>query len=379
MKKVLFIPHHPLYGDLKLRLAEMARYMPDGCEAYLLNWTASADGSFSGRVGATLRDLLRPSCLRTVGPWKIVEMPLMHRPLFLAGFFNARMLLPMIKRLNIDCVVNGSYYLFSLGPGKDFKYIVDIADLPALPESGAFGSFIERAVKREVSRADLVTVSSLVLADHLKEYYGAKRVEFLPNGTDLQRFRAVGEEVKNELLERLGIKGRWVIGYIGYLGSWVDVAFMVRVFCEVKKDVPEAVLLFVGSGPDIEKYRRSYSDKDIIFLGSVPPENIEKYFCACDVGVLPNTKSLFQDMAFHIKIIEFAVARRHVISSDLEEVKRMGLSCVTVLPLKEVLWVEALKRAYKVRWDYALDKALDKYDWRAICGRLMQLVENDGI
>ncbi len=378
MKKVLFIPHHPLYGDLKLRLAEMARYMPDGCEVYLLNWTASANRSFAGRIGAALRDLFRASCVRTIGPWKVLETPLMHRPLFLAGIFNTFMLLPMIKRLNIDCVVNGSYYLFSLGQREGFKYIVDIADLPALPNGGAFESFIERAVKREVGRADLVTVSSLVLADHLKEHYGAKRVEFLPNGTDIKRSRSVTEEAKNEALERLGMKGRWVIGYIGYLGPWVDVAFMARVFREVKKDVPEAVLLFVGSGPDIEKYRRAYSDKDIVFLGSVPPENIEKYFRACDVGVLPNAKSLFQDMAFHIKIIEFAVARRHVISSDLEEVKRLGLSCVTILPLDEALWVAALKRARAIPWDDTLDKALDKYDWREICGRLMRLAENNG-
>ena len=378
MKRILFIPHHPLYKGLKFRLAEMARYMPGGFEAYLLNWTASVDRSLFGRISVVLRDLLRPFRLRQAGPWKIIEIPLMHRPLALAGVFNAAMLLPAIRKLKIDCVVNGSYYLFSFKPGRTFKYIVDIADLPASPDSGAFESFIERAVKREVRCADAVTVSSSVLADHMKEYYGAKRVEFLPNGSDLQRFRAVSEEVKNELLGRLGLKGRWVIGYIGYLGPWVDVAFMVRVFSEVKKDMPEAVLLFVGSGPDIEKYRLSYSDKDIIFLGSVPPENIEKYFCACDVGILPNTKSLFQDMAFHIKIIEFAAARKPVISSDLKEVKRMGISCVTALPLKETLWTEALKRVKAMTWGPALDNTLDKYDWRAICGRLARLAENDG-
>mgnify|MGYP001594120321 FL=1 len=302
----------------------------------------------------------------------------MHRPLFLAGAFNTRMLLPMIKKLNIDCVVNGSYYLFSFGLSRTFKYIVDIADLPALPNSGAFESFIERAVKREVRCADAVTVSSSVLADHMKEYYGAKRVEFLPNGADLKRFRQVKPEAKDEILGRLGWQGRWVIGYIGNLGPWVDVQFMIEVFHEVKKRIPEAALLFVGSGKAIDEYRRAYANNDVVFLGSVPPENIEAYFCACDCGVLPNKKSLFQDMAFHIKVIEFAAAQRPVISSDLEEVKRLGLSCVTVLSLEIEHWVEALVRAHTMRWDVSLDKVLDKYDWREISNRLVQLIVNYG-
>jgi glycosyltransferase involved in cell wall biosynthesis len=375
MKKILFIPHHPLYGDLKLRLGEMARTMPPDAESYLLNWTAAPASSLRRRIFAVARDLFRRPKVRRSGEWSILEIPMLHRPLAWAGVFNARMLLPMIRQLGIDCVVNGSYYLFSLGSNKAYTYVVDIADLPASPNSGAFGAFIEQEVRKEIGKADVVTASSSVLADYLVRHYGARRVDFLPNGADLQRFRRVKQQDKTEILDRLGFRDRWVIGYIGYLGSWVDVPFMVDVFRGLKKVIPEAALLFVGSGPGLARWRKDYRDKDIVFLGSVPPEKIEAYFCVCDIGVLPNVKSPFQDMAFHIKVIEFAAARRCVICSDLEEVERLCLPFVTALPLRRDLWEKALQRARTASWVDAWDQELDKYDWRHIVRHFTQLVD----
>lgn len=368
MKKILFIPHHPGFAKLKIRLAELARRLKEMHEVYLLDWHSALEkNNLAGRIEANLRDALRMCNIRREGGLNIVETPLLHRPYAAAPLFNSFWLNRAATQLKIDAVVNGSYYLFAVAQQRNFKYIIDFADFPTSGQGSAFDRFIDRSLRREIAHCDAVTVSSQGLVEYVRRSYGVE-THFVPNGADLARFRGVSEREVSDVRRRHGLLDKWVIGHLGYIGDWVDVGFLVETLRDFKKAVPAAALLFVGSSPRLEGLKKTFASDDIVFAGQVDSALIEPYFLACDMGVLPNKKSVFQDMAFHIKIVEYAAARKFVVASDLEEVKNMNLPNVFVAPLEKQSWVEALLRAKNAAWQSEWDAALARFDWERIAG-----------
>lgn len=364
-RRVLIIPHHPLFEDLRIRLVEMARHLAKEDDVFVCDWHAARDpADIMSRVGSCLMDLFRAPRARKEGDLHFVETPFLHQPLAWAPRFNAFWLERLSRRLGINTVVNGSYYLFEKSAAGGYRYVVDLADLPSRQED-RFDRFLERQVAAEISKADAVSVSSRGLVDHAASHYGCQPV-FIPNGTAFDRFESLSLEAVAEVRSKYRLENKWVISHIGYMGSWVDVDFLINVFRKVKRVIPEAALLWIGSAPDFEALKKRYDERDIIFAGPVLARDIEVYFCASDIGVLPNKKSPFQDAAFHIKIIEYGAARKCVLSSNLTEVERLGLPHVTAEPLEQEAWVRRLMDMRQARWSDAWDAALSPYDWAVV-------------
>lgn len=370
----MVIPYHPGFRRIRIRTVELARPLADHYEVYVLDWHAASDHTLAGRVKAAWADMSRRPHYYKENELSVAEIPLMHRPLFWAPGFNTYGLKRLIKKLGIDIVINGSYYLFSVPHQRAYKYIVDVADLPADAALGAFEKFIDSSVRRELSKADAVMVSSRSLVDYVRDRYNAQ-AHFIPNGADFDRFKNVPSERIEDLRKRYDFAGKWVIGHIGHMGAWVDVEFMVRVFREVKKSVPEGVLWMVGSSPFLKDFQKRWAQKDIIFTGPVDVADIESYFLACDIGVLPNQKSLFQDLAFHIKLIEYAAAQKIVVASDLEEIKKTRLPHVLVEPLRLDDWVRSLLRAKDMAWQEAWNEDVRSFDWKNIALTFKKIIE----
>ena len=374
-RKILIIPHHPDFRKIKIRLAELARCLSKQHKVYLLDWhSALANNCAFGRIEAGFKDLFRSSGVCSEGAMGVVRFPMLHRPIFCAPVFNTFWLERMVRTLGIDVVVNGSYYLFSIPQKRQYKYILDLADVPVSGNRSVFDAFIERSVKGEIAKSDKVTVSSNGLVDYVSSTYGVT-AQFVPNGADLEIFKRVAQDEVATLRRKYGLENKWVIGFIGYFGDWVDIEFLVEVFSEVKKSVPNSVLFIVGSSDRLRDHKRQWASGDIIFTGQVDPRHIESYFLACDVGVLPNKRSVFQDMAFHIKLIEFGAAQKLVVASDLEEVTKMNLPNVRIVPLVQADWVRALLEIKGVSWQGEWAKDLYLFDWKNIAGEFSKMLE----
>jgi glycosyltransferase involved in cell wall biosynthesis len=372
-RRVLIIPHHPFPEDLRIRLVEIGRHMTQDLDVFVCHWHAAWDrGDWLGRVVACFIDLLRPSRVCRDKDLRIVEVPFLHRPVAWAPRFNAFWIERMAHLLGVHSVINGSYYLFEKSPQARYRYIVDLADIPSHKES-AFDRFIEERVAEEIAKADQVTVSSAGLVGYVSSRCRCRPL-FVPNGTDFGYFRRFSFDAVASVKSRYHLENKWVISHIGYIGAWVDLDFLIRVFQKVKKAVPEAVLFWVGAAPDLSLFRKRYEDSGVVFTGSVLAEDVAAYFYASDIGVLPNKKSLFQDMAFHIKLIEYGAARKCVLSSDLAEVQRLALPHVTLEPLEEEAWVRRLIDMRQAKWSDAWDAALERYDWPCVLADLKKIL-----
>ncbi|MFC2062009.1 glycosyltransferase [Elusimicrobiota bacterium] len=376
MKKILVIPHHPGLTNIKVRLVEIARTLSKENEVCLLHWN-SAEGKYTiwERIKVSLKDIFKRPKIYREKRMTIAEIPTLHRPLWLVQKVNGFFLKRMIEKENFDLVINGSYYHFPItGKNRKYKYVFDIADFFTPDRENKHERFIAKKTKEEMLKADLITVISNEMVDYIKEKYDLKAY-FVPNGADLVKMNSVSPEEIEELKIKYGIKNKWVMGYVGYIGGWVNVDMVIESFKQVKKSIPEAVLIWIGLAPDIEKVRREYGAEDIIFVGGV--SNIEKYFRMLDVGLLAHRECDFQDKAFHLKVIEYTAARKYVVSTRLKETQRVGLPNIIFAAENADEWAKALNKAKNKKWDPQWDNIVKDYSWDNIIYNLLALIESN--
>ena len=375
MKKILVIPSHFVDPKkMKVRIIEIAKGMTSRYEVYLLSWHAELSGGFLKRLWSCVLDLFRKKRLYKSDSFIMIELPILHRPLSLAIKLNSFFLNKFIELENIEIVMSGSYHMFEIPEKRKFKYVYDLADLPAPGCDSYFDRFIHKHTGIEAGKADEITVVSKSLAKYVSEKYN-RQAQFVPNGAYINELRSLNEEKIKEIRQKYNLIDKWIIGYIGLIGSWVAVEFLVNVFYQIKKDINNVALFFVGASPDLKKLRNKFSEENIIFTGTIEGE-IADYFNCIDIGILPHIKNLYQDLAFHIKLIEYTSARKIVVSTPLEGVKNINFPNILLADLNLSEWVQAIKNAKEMKWSNEWDRMVEPFDWKNIFNTYFGIIES---
>ena len=178
---------------------------------------------------------------------------------------------------------------------------------------------LERAVLRA---ADRVVAVSPWLARWLVDLgVPSDRIAVLPNGVDPARFAAptgAAEAVRVEL----GLLGRPVVGFVGTLKPWHDVATLVRALARLGRNGVAPALLVVGDGPErarLEELARAES-VDARFAGPVLHEEVPAYLAAADVAVAPYARA--DGFYFSpLKLVEYLASGRPVVAADVGELR----------------------------------------------------------
>lgn len=372
MKKVLIIPHHPGSEHLKIRLIEVAKVMSVNYDVYVADWqVAKNKGAFVERISLNFMSVFGKIRLSKQSQLSIVKFPVVRRPLGFSLWLNSASLKKFIEEKRIDVVINGSSHLFGIFGERSYKYICDIADVPVLGLKRHYDRFVQRQLEIELKEADFVTVCSQGLVKYIDKYYGKSAV-FIPNGADVAVLRLSERLETDRIRQMYGIANNSrVIGYIGNIGRWVDVELVVNAFKELQNELKNIVLLFVGITTD--GYEKKYKGKNIIFTGGVDPQKFNRCFSLIDVGIIPHKPSLFQDLAFHIKAIEYTAGRKPIISTPLKEMRLLNFPNVIFAGTEKQEWVKAMKEAINMPWQEQWDSLVEGYDWKDISGMFAKL------
>ena len=140
--------------------------------------------------------------------------------------------------------------------------------VPVLPRS------IGRYLARSFTRSQCADVQALIapsdpMRDVLLEYGVSTPIHVLPTGLPADRFNpGIAERFRSEQ----GIPaGRPLVTYVGRVAHEKNIEFLVKVFVEVRKTVPEAMLVIAGEGPAREPLRQLVArlglEKDVHFAG----------------------------------------------------------------------------------------------------------------
>ena len=115
------------------------------------------------------------------------------------------------------------------------------------------------------------------------------KIEIVKNGIDVEKFK-FNFFKRKELREKMKIENIFVLGHVGRISYTKNHRFLIELFNEVKKIIPNSKLLLIGTGP-LEKEMKEITknlklEKDILFLGV--KNNVEDYLQIMDLFLLPS-------------------------------------------------------------------------------------------
>lgn len=119
--------------------------------------------------------------------------------------------------------------------------------------------------------------------------------EPVSNGIDLRRFTP--SKASDDLYNRHGIPtDRPVVAYVGRLDAEKHLPVMMRAFVRVREAIPNAHLLVVGDGTELEYLKRLSHDLNIVkhstFTGRVSDEDLVELHKVGDVFCMPSPAEL---------------------------------------------------------------------------------------
>jgi len=233
--------------------------------------------------------------------------------------------------------------------------------------SGVDTEAIRRLEASLVRRADVVLTSSEKLRDERLPLNA--RTHFVQHGVDLAHFaRALDPRTQiPDDLERLPGP---IVGFIGLLADWVDVA-LIRAVAEAH---PECSVALVGKvDTDVSSLRGL---PNVHFLGRKPYTEIPGYCRGIDVGIVPFRMNALTMRANPLKLREYLAAGLPVVSTPLPEVLRYRpLVGFGGTPPEFVAAVEAALHARSYQQEHARVEAMRHESWEARVDQIASLLE----
>ncbi|MGQ8872515.1 glycosyltransferase family 4 protein [Paenibacillus sp. TSA_86.1] len=191
-----------------------------------------------------------------------------------------------------------------------------------------------------LKKADCIAVNSQSLKHRLSRRFPAvkKRLNVVPLGTDLERFRPLSSsEERLRLRERFGITEGFTVLYAGRVipGKGVDV--LIRAVAFVQKQVP-VQLVIAGKGPPgyVRSLRKLTQKHNVYaaFLGQMNHEQIDQLYRSVDCLVCPSQNH----EAFGLVNVEALASGIPVIASDnggIREIIHSGINGYLISEYKQ--------------------------------------------
>jgi glycosyltransferase involved in cell wall biosynthesis len=168
--------------------------------------------------------------------------------------------------------------------------------------------------ERETLRAaDRIQVVSSGLLRYVRAVALELPVAWIPNGANVDEFRAASATAPTNL------SGRLVVGFVGSMRPWHGVDRLLEAFACARPRYRRATLVLVGAGPQdaqlIERANRPDLRGGVVWTGQVAHARVPSLIATFDVAVAPYLTD--EDFYFSpLKVVEYLAAGKPVIYSD---------------------------------------------------------------
>ncbi len=233
---------------------------------------------------------------------------------------------PELRRVLVECgPFDAVYERHSLWSAAAMEYawnrripgVLEI-NAPLVEEHRRFrGRFDVRLAERQRRRAFraascLLPVSRPLAAWIRRVYPWTGRIEIIPNGVDVERFRPPSSAVASS--------SGMVIGYCGSLKPWHDPATLIRAFGKISRRRPDLRLELVGEGPCLASLKalaqKERAASRIVFRSPVAFEDVPRIIGRFDIAVSPFR--MVRPFYFcPLKVYEYMAAGRPVVAPSL--------------------------------------------------------------
>ncbi len=232
-----------------------------------------------------------------------------------------------------------------------------------------------------VRRADsVVGIAQTVLQDLVERKVHAGKLYHVPNGVDITRFTPRPRDAALEA--DLGENGIPTLGFIGTLFPWEGVAWLVRAVAELHRTDPHFKLLIVGDGVEAPEVRKAIHQTEsagyISFLGSVPNNQIERYYSVMDILVYPRRSVRITEMVTPLKPLEAMALGKAVLGSSVGGIRELVESEKTGILFEPGNTQDFCRQASRLLkkpdlrrmlGEQARQKVAQEKDWKALARR----------
>ncbi len=327
--RILILTHNfpPQVGGISTHCYEMARHWSRGDEVWVLaprgcgkNAELAPFGSEIVRMPAARGRLAR----LLVTFWWTLRLARRIRPDVIYGTHwrncgIALRLAGMITGIPFFLAVHGSEVLELLGPRKKGALVLFRWVAAGCRGFVALGGYQQQILEKlGIDRAKVFTS---------------------PEGMDFSRLGNISQNDASGIRARHKLVGRRVILTVGRLVERKGHDRVIQALSRVVLDVPDAVYLVVGRGPEEDRLRalaRANRVEDrVVFCGFVPETELMAYYLACDVFAMPNREVGGDTEGFGIVFVEAGACGKPVVggrSGGAVEVIRDGVTGFLVDP-----------------------------------------------
>lgn len=230
-------------------------------------------------------------------------------------------------------------------------------------------------------------ISEALKAELVAEGLPEDKITVLPNAVDVERFTPLPPD--RDLLEKYGLQGRMVVGFIGSFTAYEGLESLMDAVLELNWRKFPVSLLLVGDGADKLKRLKALhqargNHPAIIFTGRVPFEDVKRYYSLIDIMPFPRIPAKVCQCIPPLKPLEAMAMGKAVLVSNvapLIEIVRDGETGLVfesgnlpdlVEKLQALVTLPQLRQrlAQKGRtW------VLAERDWRNVSERILRVYE----
>ncbi|NOR79718.1 MAG: glycosyltransferase, exosortase A system-associated [Methyloprofundus sp.] len=146
------------------------------------------------------------------------------------------------------------------------------------------------------------------------------KITVIPNAVDVEKF-SFGQPADLELKQKLGLKDKIVLGFIGSFYAYEGIPLILEALPEILKQQPAVRVLLVGGGPQEQVIKDAVKqlklEPYVIFTGRVPHEQVQDYYNQVDFFIYPRLSMRLTNLVTPLKPLEAMAQGRLVIASDV--------------------------------------------------------------
>lgn len=151
-------------------------------------------------------------------------------------------------------------------------------------------------IKFYLKRADELICPTQRIVDVVKQYKVNRNTDILPTGIPEEMCLVDShkqQEFKKQIYEKFPeVKDKKILLYVGRVVKEKNLDFLFPVLFNVKKEIPDAILMIVGGGPELERLRRKAKElcceDSVCFTDYQPRESLVYFYSLADVFVFPS-------------------------------------------------------------------------------------------
>jgi PEP-CTERM/exosortase A-associated glycosyltransferase len=172
-----------------------------------------------------------------------------------------------------------------------------------------------------VNKVDAVTtICEGLRSDLVGRGVAESKITVIPNAVNIEQFNIISEK-DAELSSEFGLQDKIVLGFLGSFYGYEGLELIVQALPEIIKNIPNAVFLLVGGGPQEQNLKNQINqlglEKHVIMPGRVPHSEVSRYYSMVDLLIYPRKPMRLTELVTPLKPLEAMAQGKLVLASDV--------------------------------------------------------------